>query len=70
MIDIVWIGSRSKQRRRFQVATSTTIASFKWQVFANFHGVEIEESEEQWTATHNICTAKGGKVLNDQKTFK
>ena len=70
MIDIVWIGSRTKERHRFTFDVNGTVGEFKDCLWMNHHGTEIKETEIEWTASHNICMAKGGKILNDGKTFE
>ena len=68
--DVVYIGSRSKSKNTMKVNGGMTIAQFKDMIFQNFHGVEFEKQDEvDYTANHYIKTAKGGKLLMDNKTF-
>ena len=68
--DVVYIGSRSKSKNTMKVNGGMTISQFKAMIFQNFHGVELDvQDEADYTANHYIKTAKGGKLLMDDKTF-
>jgi hypothetical protein len=70
-INIVWIGSRSKQKQTYEIKPSMTIGEFKKMIFMNNHGTQFcpisYEFEEDWTECHNIVLIKSGMIMEKVK---
>ena len=64
-VKLVWLGSRSKQVRKFKIDPDSTLEAFKQHLFINYHGVDWSVDEEEFTQTHYIMMAASGTILRD-----
>ena len=67
---VIYVGSRTNQKHRMMVNADMKISQFKANIFANFHGLELDNPDEaDYTANHYLKTAKSNKLLMDDYTF-